>query len=199
MSCFRSVSPICSVNTLKQGNIRCPIHRGMHWRRWGQREPPAIQAIFWSWETAQIWSLHLPLFSPRPSPTSFPFKPFFFSLRLTNVACQILFGSYTVIQIITWHFGCIYRGAAAFMQRLKSNSRQLWPWARTWPQCTQLLVTSPPTLSFGLVSCVRIKWHNNGARPRVSGKKRLQQKSSGWKKKKRKSFYLVVYLVQTWD
>lgn len=92
-------------------------------------------------------------------------------------------------------FGCIYRGAAAFTQRLKSNSRQLWPWARTWPQCTQLLVTSPPTLSFGLVPCVRIKWHNNGARPQ----KRLQQKSSGWKRKKRKNFYLGVYLVQKWD
>lgn len=141
-----------------------------------------------------------PLFSSS-IPYFFPFQTvfFFFSLRLTNVACQILFGSYPVIQIIAWHFGCIYRGAAAFMQRLKSNSRQLWPWARTWPQCTQLLVTSPPTLSFGLVSCVRIKWHNNGARPRCLGEEKASVKVIGVKKKKRKSIYLVVYLVQTWD
>lgn len=132
-------------------------------------------------------------FGPFIFPSFLPIHPLllslsnrFFPLRLTNVACQILFGSYPVIQIITWHFGCICRGAAAFMQRLKSNSRQLWPWARTWPQCTQLLVTSPPTLSFGLVSCVRIKWHNNGARPRCLGEEKASAKVIGVKKEKKK-------------
>lgn len=28
----------------------------------------------------------------------------------------------------------------------------------------QLLVASPPTLSFGLVACVGIMWHGNGGR-----------------------------------
>lgn len=85
-------------------------------------------------------------------PTCSPSNHFPFFWRLTNVACQILFGSYPVIQIITWHFGNIHCEAAALMEDQKNNSERLEPWKRTWPQCTQLLVTSPPALSFGLVS-----------------------------------------------
>lgn len=66
---------IHSSNTLKQGNIKCPIHHSMHGREWGQRKPRAIWAICWSWELLEFGPSPFSLFSSS-NPTSNHFPSF---------------------------------------------------------------------------------------------------------------------------
>lgn len=108
---------------------------------------------------ARVWAIIFPSFLFVHS-HCFPFNHFPFFWRPTNVAGQIFFGSYPVIQIITWRFGNTRCTAAAFTNYWKNNSKRPWPRKRTWPHSCSwphlllcLLVLFPS---------VRITWNHNG-------------------------------------
>lgn len=134
---------------------------------WGQREPPAIWAIFWSWELLEFWAFALFLFSLHP----FPLLSFLtvipsFGRRLMWRAGFSLGHSPRYKSLLVTRKHSLARECTAFIKQRENDSDRLWPWKRTWPQCAQLLVTSTPALSFStcflLVKIIKIK-------PSVSG------------------------------
>lgn len=126
---------------------------------WGQREPPAIWAIFWSWELLRFGSSLFSYFLFIHS----HFHPFF--RQLTNMVCRIFFGSQPVVQIISWHLEIFTCETAAVMKHQKNNRDQFWPWKMNMTSiCTAACHFNSNFVFSTCFLLVKITWHSKEER-----------------------------------